>query len=154
MLYETVKWLHILGATVLFGTGIGIAFFMFASRFNDDLGVKLFAARTTVLADFLFTLPAVVLQPLSGLALVVLVGYEWDEPWLLATYGLYLLIGLCWLPVVVIQIKLRNIVADARARQIALPPAFRRLFRYWFWLGWPAFIGLLTVFFLMVAKPA
>jgi uncharacterized membrane protein len=153
MLYEAVKWAHILGSTVLFGTGLGIAFFMFASRFSDDLTVRFFLARTTVIADMLFTLPAVIVQPVTGLTLVILAGYDWNEPWLLATYGLYILTGMCWIPVVFIQIRLRDIVASAAAGNGELPPAYHRLFRLWFWLGWPAFISLLAIFYLMIARP-
>jgi uncharacterized membrane protein len=153
MLFEAVKWVHIIGATVLFGTGLGIAFFMFASRFSDDLAVKLFLSRTTVIADYLFTLPAVIVQPASGIALIVISGYDWREPWLLASYALYILAGICWLPVVFIQIRLRDIAGKAAAEGGELPETYHRLFRIWFWLGWPAFIALLMVFYLMIAKP-
>ena len=153
MLYEAVKWLHILGATVLFGTGLGIAFFMFASRWSGDIATRVFLARLTVIADYIFTLPAVIVQPVTGLILAELSGYAWDEPWLVASYGLYLVAGACWIPVVFIQIRLRDLAQAALADGGALPPAYERLFRIWFWLGWPAFIALLVVFYLMIAKP-
>lgn len=152
-LYLLIKTLHILSSTILFGTGIGIAFFMFRSWFTDNLHEKLYAARNTVLADYIFTFPAVVIQPLSGIALIIMVGYDWTDLWLMLTYGIYIVAGLCWLPVVWIQIQLKTMVAEALEKGTELPPRYHRLFRLWFILGWPAFIGLVIVFYLMVAKP-
>lgn len=152
-LYIIIRSLHILSATILFGTGIGIAFFMFRSYFTSNLHEKLFAARNTVLADYVFTLPAVILQPLTGIALIHMVGYDWHDLWLMMTYIIYILAGLCWLPVVWIQIQLKNMVSDSLEHGTALPARYHKLFRLWFILGWPAFIGLVVVFFLMVMKP-
>jgi uncharacterized membrane protein len=152
--YFIVKTLHILSSTVLFGTGLGIAFTMLRSYFSDDLKEKLFAARTTVLADYLFTAPAVITQPLTGFWLIRLGGFDWQDRWLLATFAIYIVAGLCWLPVVWIQIRLKQMVLSSLASGRPLPHHYRRLFLTWFVLGWPAFIGLVAVFFLMVAKPA
>lgn len=152
--YLTVKTLHIVSATILFGTGLGTAFFMFRTRLAGELREKLFAARSTVAADFYFTAPAAIVQPLTGFWLVRQAGYDWTEAWLVATYILYLVAGLCWLPVVWIQIELKRMIAQSLASGDALPERYHRLFRLWFLLGWPAFIALLIVFFLMVMKPA
>src|ERR1700722_5573946 len=152
--YLIIKTLHILSATVLFGTGLGIAFFFFCANKGADLAARYFAARTTVLADFIFTLPAVILQPLTGLWLIYHSGYRWTETWLVATYIIYIVAGLCWVPVVLIQIRLRNILKNCAKAKKPLPDSYHRLLRIWFVLGWPAFIGLIAVFFLMVAKPA
>jgi uncharacterized membrane protein len=152
--YLAVKTLHILTATVLFGTGLGIAFFMFGSCFTGDLREKFFAARTTVLADYLFTAPAAVLQPATGIWLIREGGFQWNDGWLLATYVLYAVAGACWLPVVGIQIRLKRIVAACLAANKPLPDEYHRLFRVWFILGWPAFMALVAVFFLMIAKPS
>ena len=151
--FAIVKTLHIISATILFGTGLGIAFFMFRSHFTDDVQEKLYAARNTVLADYLFTFPAAVIQPLTGLWLVNKVGYDWAETWLLITYALYALAAVCWLPVVWIQIQLKTMLAAAAKTQTPLPERYHQLFRIWFALGWPAFIGLVVIFFLMVIKP-
>lgn len=148
-LYAIIKTLHVLSATVLFGTGAGIAFFMARGVMAGEPAARQFAAATTVTADFVFTLPAVVIQPLSGAWLVAHGGFDWTDRWLVWTYGLYLLAGACWLPVVAIQIRMRQLLAAASPDEAAL----RRLFRWWFALGWPAFGGLVVVFFLMVAKP-
>ncbi|MFA7264569.1 MAG: DUF2269 domain-containing protein [Caulobacter sp.] len=152
-LYETIKLIHILSAAVLLGTGAGIAFFMVAAHRTGRPDVIAATARMVVLADFVFTAPAVVLQPLSGVALVHVQGYGLSEPWLLAAYGLYLLIGACWLPVVAIQLRIRRLAEAASAAGAPLPAAYRRLFRLWFILGWPAFGGVLGVYWLMVARP-
>lgn len=151
--YQAVKLLHILGSTVLFGTGIGIAFFMYASRFAKNLHEKYFAARMTVLADMIFTTPAVVLQPATGIWLVMNGGYGVHDLWLNVTYGLYAAAGLCWLPVVWIQLQLRGMLKTAIDTATDLPPRYAKLFRIWFALGWPAFVALVVIFALMVAKP-
>jgi uncharacterized membrane protein len=151
--YLIIKTLHILSSTILFGTGIGIAFFMLRSYFTDNIHEKLYAARNTVLADYIFTLPAVIIQPVTGIWLVWYVGYGWIDVWLSATYAIYIAAGLCWIPVVWIQIQLKNMTLHAAQTGDALPPCYYKLFKIWFILGWPAFIGLVAVFFLMVMKP-
>lgn len=152
--YFIVKTIHIISSTVLFGTGLGTAFFMFMSRFTDNLQEKFYASRTTVLADYLFTAPAVILQPLSGAWLIWKGGYDPSAPWLMWTYGLYILAGLCWIPVVWIQIRLKQLLKTAIDTGATLPESYHKLFRIWFLLGWPAFISLIVIFFLMVMKPA
>jgi uncharacterized membrane protein len=153
-LYFIVKTIHIISSTILFGTGLGTAFFMLMSRFTTNLQEKFYAARTTVLADYLFTVPAVILQPLSGGWLVWKGGFDPSAHWLVWTYGLYILAGLCWLPVLWIQIRLKHMIRAAIDTGAPLPDSYHRLFRIWFLLGWPAFLGLVAVFFLMVTKPA
>jgi len=151
--YALIKTLHIISATILFGIGLGIAFFMFRSHFTNDIHEKLYAARNTVLADMIFTLPAVVLQPLTGAWLIWQSGYGWLELWLFSTYVLYIIAGICWLPVVWIQIKLKRMLIVAADTNTALTDKYHALFKLWFILGWPAFLGLVTVFYLMVVKP-
>jgi uncharacterized membrane protein len=151
-LYSIIKTIHIISSTILFGTGLGTAFFFFRSHFTDNLHEKFYAARTTVLADYLFTAPAVILQPLTGLWLVREGGFDPSASWLMWTYGLYILAGLCWLPVVWIQIRLKRMLKTALDAGTPLPESYYRLFRLWFLLGWPAFLSLVVVFFLMVIK--
>ena len=153
-LYFFVKTLHDLCATVLFGTGAGIAFFMLRGHLTGIPAARRFAAAATVQADFLFTLPAVIVQPLSGAWLVWRGSFDWSDRWLATTYALYLLAGVCWVPVVVIQMRMKALL-DAEAASGHLDEAkLSRLFRWWFALGWPAFGGLIVVFYLMVAKPS
>ena len=152
-LYTTIKTLHILSSTILFGTGIGIAFFMFRSCFTTNVHEKFYAVRNTVLADYLFTFPAVVIQPMSGVALIYMAGFDWTALWLMVTYIIYIISGLCWLPVVWIQIQLKNMCKEATESGTELPERFHKLFKIWFLLGWPAFVGLVIVFYLMSAKP-
>lgn len=153
-LYQTTKTLHILSSTILFGTGIGIAFFMFRSYFTNNIHEKFYAARNTVLADYLFTFPAIVIQPVSGVALILMAGFDWTSTWLVATYAIYFVAGLCWLPVVWIQIQLKKMCQYSVEYGTELPAHYHRLFKIWFLLGWPAFAGLMVIFYLMVAKPA
>ena len=143
-----VKTLHILSATVLFGTGLGIAFFFLMAHRQNDRAARALAARTTVRTDFCFTLPAVIVQPVTGIWLIRAGGHDWTAPWLLASYALYILAGACWLPVVWIQLRL------ARALEtVTIPAEYAKLFRIWFALGWPAFAALVVICYLMVAKP-
>ena len=153
-LYWFVKTAHIMSASVLFGSGAAIAFFMLmAWRSGDAPGFAL-AAKHVVLADWVFTTTAVIAQPLSGIALAHLAGWPLTAPWLLASYALYIFIGVCWLPVVWIQYKVRNLMTDAVAAGQDVPDRVHRLMRIWFALGWPAFAALIAIFGLMVARPA
>jgi uncharacterized membrane protein len=152
-IYLLVKTLHILSATIVFGTGIGIASFMFLGHRGDLALERVVVARTTVKADFLFTLPAVIVQPVSGAWLIWHSGFRWNDYWLVLTYGLYLLAGACWLPVIAIQIRMKTML-EAQLRGEPFDDAtYNRLFRLWFILGWPAFGGLVVIFWLMVTKP-
>jgi len=152
-LYSFIKTIHIITSTILFGTGMGIAFFMLRSCFTENLQEKFYAIRTTVLADYLFTAPAVIIQPLSGFWLVWKGGYDMTALWLMMTYGLYAVAGMCWLPVVWIQIRLKNMLAQSLEQGTPLPENYNQLFKMWFVLGWPAFASLVVIFFLMVVKP-
>lgn len=153
-LYSTVKLIHIISATIVFGTGLGIAFFMLMGQRSRDFVKRRFAARATVLADTIFTLPAVIVQPISGAWLVWQAGFGWTEFWLVGTYMLYLVAGLCWVPVVVIQIAMKRMLERQAVDGTFDEAAFNRLFRWWFALGWPAFGGLVVIFGLMVMKPS
>lgn len=152
-LYLPLKWLHVVREAVLFGTGLGTAFHFWYTIRTGSVAAIAAAARTTVVADWLFTLPAVVLQPITGLALAHAAGFPLASTWIAASIGLYLLAGACWIPVVFIQLRLRDIAAACEREGRALDPAFHRLARAWFALGWPAFIALTAVFWLMIAKP-
>ena len=152
-LYILLKMIHILSGAVLFGTGAGIAFFMMRAHISRDLPTMASVGGMVVLADFVFTASAVVVQPISGLGLIHLQGYGLIEPWLMAAYGLYVLIGICWLPVVWIQMQLAKMAKAAVETKTALPARYETLFRVWFVLGWPAFAGVIAVYWLMVAKP-
>jgi uncharacterized membrane protein len=149
-----LKLIHILGAAVLFGTGAGIAFFMWMAHRTGDAATIAATARVVVIADATFTASAVIVQPASGLALAWLGGYSLLESWIVVSLALYVLVGLCWLPVVRIQARLRDHARKAAREGGALGETYHRLFRIWFWLGWPAFAGVIAIFALMIWKPA
>ena len=151
--YLLAKTVHILSATVLFGTGLGIAFFFLMGVRCADGRMALFAARTTVLADSIFTLTAGIVQPATGLYLVLLTGVDPFSLWLISTYSLYALAFACWLPVVWLQLRMRDMLAAKVADGPFNAALYRRYFRIWFALGWPAFAALVAVFWLMVSKP-
>lgn len=151
--YLWIKWLHIVSSTVLFGTGFGIAFFFVRAQHSGNVAVIASVGRDVVLADAVFTATAVVIQPASGAALALMAGYPLSSPWLLLSIGLYVFVGACWLPVVWLQIQMRDLAAAAAASSSPLPEEYARHYRRWFALGWPAFIGVLAIFYLMVAKP-
>jgi len=152
--YLLLKWLHIISSTVLLGTGAGIAFFMWRAHRTRDARVIAAVAADVVRADLLFTATAVVAQPVTGLLLLSKLGYPWTSHWIHWSLLLYVLVGCCWLPVVWLQLQMRNLARTAAAAGDPLPELYHRYFRYWFLLGWPAFAGVLLVFWLMVAKPA
>jgi len=151
--YLVIKTIHILSSTVLFGTGLGIAFFMFRAHSTDNLHEKYYAAKNTVLADSFFTFPSAIIQPISGYWLISNGAYDASALWLVISYVLYVIAGLCWIPVVWLQFQLRNILACCIENNSVLPNQYYRYFKIWFLLGWPAFISLVAVFFLMVFKP-
>lgn len=149
-----LRLLHILSATVLFGTGLGTAFHMWFAHRSGEVAVIAVAARNTVRADFWFTTPAVILQPATGAALIWFGGHDPLAPWLIAAYALYVVAGTCWLPVVVLQIRARDLAAAALTSGQPLPPAYRRTMGLWFALGWPAFTAVVAIFALMVMRTA
>ena len=153
-LYPLVKTLHILSAMVLLGTGFGIAFFFWLGGRSGDDRAALFAANATVLADLLFTLTAVIAQPLTGAWLVLEAGFNPLDRWLILTYALYLIAGACWVPVIFIQMRIRDQLRIKLAGGEFDARAYARLRTWWFVLGWPAFAALLIVVHLMVAKPS
>ena len=154
MQYLVLKYVHIIGATILFGTGLGIAFFLFATVRSRDVVAIAATLRIVVVADFVFTAPAVAVQLASGIALAAVLGIPFNQSWLVGALALYGLVGVCWLPVVAIQIRMLRLAEKARDEGGPLPAPFRRLYRTWFALGWPAFAGVLGILALMVWKPA
>jgi uncharacterized membrane protein len=155
MEYQIWKWLHILSSTLLFGTGLGTAFFMFVTNRSSDVRAIAVVTRYVVLADWLFTATTVVFQPLSGLMMMHLADIPLRTPWIWLSFALYFVAGACWLPVVWIQMQLRNIARDAAAAGAStLPARYWKYERAWILLGIPAFFSLVVVFYLMVAKPS
>jgi uncharacterized membrane protein len=151
--YLLLKWLHVIGATVLLGTGAGIAFFMLMAHRTGDVRLIAGVARIVVLADYVFTAAAVVAQPVTGVLLARITGYPLTEGWILASIGLYLLTGAFWLPVVWMQKRMRDLARSAAQGGEALPAEYHRLFRWWFAFGFPAFTAVLAIFWLMIARP-
>jgi uncharacterized membrane protein len=153
MPYEAVKWIHILSSTILFGFGLGSAFWMFMANRSKDVAAIAFATRMVVLADWAFTTPAIIIQPLSGLWLVHLAGFELWHGWVMWAICLYGFAGLCWLPVVWMQLKMKALAQIAYAQDAALPALYWHYDRAWIVLGSLAFPAIVWVFWLMVAKP-
>jgi uncharacterized membrane protein len=148
-----LKFVHVLGASVLFGTGLGIAFFMWMANRTREPDLIAGTARIVAIADTVFTATAVVVQPVSGVLLAWLIGYSLLDGWIAISLILYVVVGLCWLPVVWIQIRLRDLARAAAQKRAALPAQYHRLYSVWFALGWPAFFGVLAIFALMIWKP-
>jgi uncharacterized membrane protein len=154
MSYLMVKWIHIVSSTILFGTGLGSAFYMFfVSRTRDPRTIAI-VVKYVVIADWLFTTPTILLQPASGLYMVHKAGFQLTSGWLLWSIALFLLAGAAWLPVVWMQIRMRDMAHDAVHREQSLPPRYWLFLRWWVALGLVAFLALVAVFFLMVVKPA
>jgi len=151
--YFVLKFLHVIGAAVLLGTGAGIAFFMLLAHRTGEAAIVAGVARIVVVADFLFTATAVVVQPITGAALAWIVGYSLLDGWILWSIGLYLVTGAFWLPVVWMQLRMRDLAAAAAREAMPLPAEYHRLFRLWFAFGLPAFATVLAIFWLMIARP-
>ncbi len=148
-----LRLLHVVGATVLLGTGAGIAFFMVIARRTEDPKLIAHTAGTVVLADTVFTSTAVVLQPITGYLLARSIGWSLTDGWIALSLVLYVVTGLFWLPVVWIQIRLRDIARAACENSMPLPPEWYRLYRIWFACGFPAFLAVTAIFWLMLTKP-
>ncbi len=152
-LYPLLKLAHLIGAAVLLGTGAGIAFFMLMADRTGEPKTIYRVASMVVLADLVFTATAVIAQPLTGAALAHTLGYSLTDGWILKSLGLYLVVGVCWLPVVWIQLVARDLAGRAALEGTPLPERYHRLMRVWFWLGWPAFAGVIAIYWLMIVKP-
>lgn len=149
-----LRWLHVVGACVLLGTGAGIAFFMAMAHRSGDARLIAGTARIVVVADMAFTATAAVLQPVTGWLLARQAGWPLGEGWILASLALYVVAGACWLPVLRIQAAMRDLALAAANAGTALPARYHRLYRTWCLLGVPAFAAVLTVLWLMLARPA
>ncbi|MBR0715374.1 DUF2269 domain-containing protein [Bradyrhizobium liaoningense] len=153
MLYFLVKYLHVLGAIVILGTGSGIAFFMLMAHRSRNVEFIARTASVVVIADALFTLSAVILQPVTGGVLMMLSATSIAERWLTASLALYIVAGLFWVPVVFMQIEMRDLARKAAEMREPLPPRYFVLFRRWFIFGFPGFGATMLILWLMIAKP-
>ena len=145
--------MHVGGATVILGTGSGIAFFMLMAHRSGNAEFIARTAGVVVLADMIFTATAVVLQPITGYLLMRQTGVTFAESWIAVSLALYLVAGGFWLPVVWIQARLRDLARVAADSMMPLPASYHRLFRIWFLFGLPGFGAVLAILFLMIAKP-
>ena len=148
-----LRWLHVIGACVLLGTGAGIAFFMLMAHRSGDPRFIAQTASIVVLADLVFTTSAVVLQPVTGALLAWRLGWSFGEGWVVLSLALYAVAGAFWLPVVWIQTRLRRLAQEAADNGAPLPESYQRLFRNWFVSGFPAFAAVLAIIWLMLARP-
>jgi uncharacterized membrane protein len=151
--YLVLKWLHIVSSVLMVGTGLGSAFYMFFTNRSGSVPAQAVVSRLVVRADWWFTTPTVILQPATGFALAHMAGWPMSTPWLALSLLLFVVAGLCWLPVVWLQIRMAAIAAQAHRDGTALPPLYARYQRHWELLGYPAFVAMAVVFYLMVNKP-
>lgn len=151
--YLIIKTLHILSSVLLVGTGFGSAFYLYFANRHGPVTAIATTARLVVRADWWFTTPTVIIQPVTGLWLAHLAGWEWTTPWIALSLILYAIAGLCWLPVVWLQLRMAAMAETAAAANEELPPRYWRYARLWERLGYPAFVAMLAIYFLMVLKP-
>ena len=152
MSYLTLKTIHIISAFLLFGTGLGSAFYKWLADRNGNIQHIAITNKHVVLADYLFTTPTIIIQPLTGLWMAHLAQIPLTTPWIAISLGLYIFAGLCWLPVVYLQIKMQKMAEQAVRQQTGLSQQYWRYARIWFWLGVPAFVSIMIVITLMVYK--
>lgn len=151
-LYPWLKIIHIISATLFFGTGIGSAFYLLQAHLSKDVAAIAFTTRNVVFADWAFTTPGAIVQPLTGFAMAYLGHFPLTATWISVSTILYIVTIACWLPVVWLQIKMRDLAAQANDNNTSLPALYYRYFNIWFWSGWPAFISIMAIFYLMVVK--
>ncbi len=150
---DILRWLHVIGACVLLGTGAGIAFFMLMAHRTGQAALVAHTASVVVVADTVFTATAAIVQPITGVLLARETGWPLSEGWIVLSLGLYVFTGLFWLPVVWIQIRLRDLAKEAAASGQALPADYNRLFGVWFACGFPAFFAVMGIVWLMLVRP-
>lgn len=148
-----LRWLHVIGACVLLGTGAGIAFFMLMANRSGDAKIIAHTASVVVIADMVFTASAVIVQPITGVILALNLGWSLSEGWIMSSLLLYVLVGVFWLPVVHWQIRMRDLAKEAAAMNRTMSPEYHRLYRRWLICGIPAFLGVLAIIWLMLARP-
>lgn len=153
-LYLSLKWLHILSSVVLMGTGFGSAYYLFFANRARNVTAQAVVSTLVVRADWWFTTPTVIIQPATGFAMAYLAGLPLSTPWLAISIALFVFAGACWLPVVWLQIRMAAMAQEAARMGNKLPDAYWSYARWWEWLGYPAFVAMLGVFYLMVVKPA
>jgi uncharacterized membrane protein len=151
--YLILKWMHIMSSVLLVGTGFGSAFYLYFIHRTSDPRAIAEVIRLVVRADLWFTTPAVIMQPLTGFAMLSIGGYSITQTWLLCTFALYVLAGACWLPVVWLQVQMAGMAASSVRNNVQLPALYWQYARYWEWLGYPAFVAMLVIYGLMVFKP-
>jgi uncharacterized membrane protein len=148
-----LRWAHVIGACVLLGTGVGIAFFMIMAHRTGQSALVAHTVRVVVIADWVFTASAVIMQPITGYLLAQAIGWPMSEGWIVLSLALYLLVGAFWLPVIWMQARIRDLAVEAARVGAPLPPAYFTLYRLWFACGFPAFFAVLGIVWLMLAKP-
>ena len=151
--YLILKWMHIVSSVVLVGTGFGSAFYMFFVNKSKNLEAQAIVSRLVCRADWWFTTPTVILQPITGIAMATIAGWPLTTPWIIISLVLYVFAGVCWLPVVWIQLRMAKLAQIALQNKTTLPPEYWKLAKNWEWLGYPAFIAMVVIFYLMVNKP-
>lgn len=150
---DILRYLHVIGAMVLFGTGAGIAFFMVMAHRTGRAEIIAHTAAVVVMADTVFTATAVVVQPITGILLALKIGWPLSEGWVAWALGLYVLVGVFWLPVVWMQVQMRNMARAAERTGESLPVRYFWLFRLWFAFGFPAFFAVMAILWLMLVRP-
>jgi uncharacterized membrane protein len=152
-MYLAIKWIHILSSVVLVGTGFGSAYYLFFVNRSSNVATQAIIGRLVVRADWWFTSPTVIIQPVTGFFLAQMAGFPLATPWLVTSIGLFALAGICWIPVVWLQIRMAAMAEEAVRMETQLPDAYWRHAKWWERLGYPAFVAMLGIFYLMVAKP-
>lgn len=150
--YLLLKTLHIVSSTFLWGTGVGTAFFMLVAHLNGDASAIRVTTRTVVYADWLFTTPTIIIQPVTGILLMNQMQFPMTSTWFYVVVGLYALMTICWLPVVYLQYRMK-LATEGLVTGDLLPPVYYRCMRWWVTLGVPAAVAMVSLFFLMVYKP-
>ena len=149
-----IKFVHLLAAGAMFGTWLAVAVFMQLAHRSRNTAVVALTSRFAVSVELIVMIAAIALQPISGFALASAIGVApFDEFWIVLSLVLYGVVVAIWFVVLRIEIRIRNLTRQAALDGVPLPDAYRRLFRFYSVLVWPALGGMVVLFLLMVWQP-
>jgi uncharacterized membrane protein len=153
-LIYAIKFVHLIAAAAMLGTWLGIAVFMLLAHRSGNTSVVALTSRFAVSTEFIVMVAAVALQPISGFALAWAIGLSpTDEFWIVLSLGFYVLVAAAWLAALRVEIRIRDMARQAALDGVPLPDAYRRLFRFYSALVWPALAVTAVLFALMIWQP-
>ncbi len=145
--YFLLKLIHILSATLMIGTGLGSAFYLYLTYKKSAVQTVKEVLNFVILADTIFTTPSVIIQLITGIMLSDLLGLLYTD-WFWLVLAVSVIVLVLWLRAAFIQFKLKKLLEEENK----LSPKFHHLMNIWFILGVPSFGGAIYLYYLMVYR--